>query len=221
MSSGSSARLAGLMREREISVRDMARHVGVSDVAVRKWLKGNEPSGDRLVKVCEYLGVTPAFLIFGDDNAPRQTVETDDGMLAVPLLDVQASCGGGYFEDEQQQRLSVVQFIKLNPLAISNHTDYIRRNSLNLITAIGDSMEPTIKNNTIVLVDTSQTEDIRDGLYVVAYAHQIFIKRIQITPYGINLLSDNRKYDKIPIKHREDFKVIGKCFLGFEPVWYS
>ena len=217
MSTGSSERIRALMTERGISFRELARRTGVSDVAARNWVvRGDQPKGDRLTRLCEALGVTPAWLLFGDESAPRQTVETDDGMIAVPYLDVRASCGVG----EPQSYQGLVRFVRVDPAALRARTD-ARPESLNLITAVGDSMEPTIEAGSAVVVDISPVSSPRDGLWVVAYGDQIFIKRIQVTPSGYRLISDNSRYPPIEIESFDRVKLVGRVIVGLKVEWYS
>lgn len=214
MSTESSQRLAALMEAKEISVKALADYVGVSTVAVRKWLnKGDVPRGDRLIKLCEILGVTPAFLVFGDDTARPQTVRADDGSIAVPYLDVEASCGGGLAAPDH---LSLLRFVRLDPRVLSASKLNVHASGLNLITAVGDSMEPTIKNGDAVIIDVSQSEVNRDGLYAVAFNRNLFIKRIQCLPEGYRMLSDNARYAPIEVKSFDSIRVIGRCFIGLQ-----
>lgn len=218
MSTQSSARLTALMREKEVSVRYLADLAGVSDTAVRKWMnKGDVPRGDKLAKVCLALGVTPAYLVFGDETAPGQTVALDDGTIAVPYLDIQASCGYGV---EEQHRASLVRFVRLNPEAVAADAGRIHTSRLNIITAVGDSMEPTIKSGTAVVVDTTPVEFPQDGLYAVAFNHHIFIKRVQNLNGFYRLKSDNPAYDPIDVTAFDEIKIIGRCYLGLQVMRY-
>lgn len=219
MSKESSERLKSLLDEKGISVRQLAKYVGVSDVAVRKWLtKGDVPRDDRLRKVCELLGVTPAFLVFGDETAPKQTIEMEDGTIAVPFLDVAAACG---FGAEEQYRLSLLRFVRLDSSMLRASGLNINPGSLNMITATGDSMEPTIQNGSAIIVDTSQTSISSDGLYALAFNHSLFIKRVQCRPSGYLLISDNSKYPPIEVKAFTDqIKIIGRCFIGLQITYF-
>lgn len=214
MSAESSRRLTALMQEKEVTVKALADYVGVSTVAVRKWLtKGDVPRGDRLIKLCEMLGVTPAYLVFGDDSARPQTVRADDGSIAVPYLDVEASCGGGLTAPDH---LSLRRFVRLDPRVLADAKLNVHAGSLNLITAVGDSMEPTIKSGDAVIVDVSQSEVNRDGLYAVAFNRNLFIKRVQCLPTGYRMLSDNPRYAPIEIESFDSVRVVGRCFIGLQ-----
>lgn len=57
---------------------------------------------------------------------------------------------------------------------------------------IGDSMAPTISDNDLLLIDTSeQTLRLTDKIWAVAYSGAGMIKRLRPTRDGIQILSDN------------------------------
>lgn len=78
------ARLSALMRERRITQVRLAEEFGVSQAAVFKWLKGTVPAGETLVRLAQFLGVTPEELIGlesrkqGDDRFPRGPLPSED-----------------------------------------------------------------------------------------------------------------------------------------------
>lgn len=77
-------------------------------------------------------------------------------------------------------------------------------------------MEPSIKRGDFVIVDTSQSRFIADGLYAVQYSNAVFIKRVQIHPGGkVELISDNPKYRPIQLDTCEFVEVIGRAVLCF------
>ena len=82
-----------------------------------------------------------------------------------------------------------------------------------MIAVRGDSMEPELYDQDLILLDRSQTHP-RDGdMYVVRYSDELFVKRVQIIPHGqIALRSTNCFYESIRIKPDEstDLSFIGK-----------
>ena len=77
--------------------------------------------------------------------------------------------------------------------------------NLSIITAKGDSMEPTIPQGSQILV---QQRDVGDGeICVCRVGDELYVKRLQKLPRFV-LLSDNPRYEAIPLTSR-DFEVIG------------
>lgn len=78
------------------------------------------------------------------------------------------------------------------------------------INIVGDSMEPTFRNEDIILIDKSQTDIINDGIYGFKTKHGLFIKRIQKRIDGqLNILSDNKEY-AVQTVNINEIKIIGK-----------
>lgn len=71
---GFGERLSGLLKEKGISNYRLAKDLGINESAVRHWKKdASEPRGDTLLRMAEYLGVTPAWLRFGEPGpAPEK-----------------------------------------------------------------------------------------------------------------------------------------------------
>lgn len=89
--------------------------------------------------------------------------------------------------------------------------------NLRVVACRGDSMSPTIPEDSTLLVDISQNDFVREGVYVIRLDGHLFAKRLQRGQGGsIHVISDNTLYDKIivtPEKH--DFQIIGKAvWLG-------
>lgn len=94
-------------------------------------------------------------------------------------------------------------------------TDFISlpgiRNADNVfaINVKGDSMEPTIKNQSIILC--RQGEELKDGEVGAFLVNgESFVKRIKVTKNFFALLSDNPNYRPIYVYPEDEFKVIGK-----------
>lgn len=94
-------------------------------------------------------------------------------------------------------------------------TDYIslpgirNADSVFAINVKGDSMEPTIKNQSIILC--RQGEELKDGEVGAFLVNgESFVKRIKVTKNFFALLSDNPNYQPIYVYPENEFKVIGK-----------
>ena len=64
-----------------------------------------------------------------------------------------------------------------------------------IITARGDSMEPTIRDGDQILIDTSVSEVRDNGIYCVVYGNMLLVKRVHPRMNGsLQLISDNDVY---------------------------
>jgi phage repressor protein C with HTH and peptisase S24 domain len=109
-----------------------------------------------------------------------------DGFKLIPRLDTQASAGAGALV-EAERAYEVLAF----------REDWLRRRGINpsathVLSAKGDSMEPTIRDGDILLVDTSIDRVMDNAIYVVVFAGRTLVKRLQLRRDGSVLIrSDN------------------------------
>lgn len=74
----------------------------------------------------------------------------------------------------------------------------------------GDSMEPTFFDGDTIIYDTNGY-DGRDGIYTIIYAGMGYVKRLQKTPNGVKIVSDNKNYEPMfESAESDDFRVIGR-----------
>ena len=201
-----SERIKALIEQSGLSYRSLAKKVGVSNVTVRNWAIGHsEPNREGLEALCEIFGVTPAYVMFGDATSPVQTL-VEDGIVSIPHVNAEVSCGHGFLNTDE---LELIRFVRVSQ-------GFIRRycpSALQIMAAFGDSMEPTLHEGDAVIVDISEKKIVRDGMYVVRIGEGLFVKRVQVTPEGLRLLSDNKFYEPINTTP-ESIEVIGRAYVG-------
>ena len=74
--------------------------------------------------------------------------------------------------------------------------------------AVGDSMEPTIFEGQILIVDRS-LKDFHQKVCVISYEDKLICKRVYLKSTGIILHSDNPKYKDIIISESEGLNLWG------------
>lgn len=83
--------------------------------------------------------------------------------------------------------------------------DWLRQKGLSakdlvVIRVTGNSMSPTIRNGSLVLVDTHQEQVKEDGIYVVSWGGHLVAKRLQLDfAGGVYVISDY--HEKCPERH--------------------
>ncbi|OBX07819.1 hypothetical protein QV08_06685 [Gallibacterium salpingitidis] len=126
----------------------------------------------------------------------------------IPYFSIKASAGYGAFTEGSAKPTRYLAFTK----------EWIARKGLHkkdlvMISATGDSMEPSIYNGDVLLVDTSN-KDARDGsIYVIRIDDQLWVKRIQGLIGGIRLISDNKAiYSAIDVSfaQNQNVEIIGQ-----------
>lgn len=210
-------RLRGLMEEHGYTGRSLARELGVAHPSIYSWLEGKTlPKPERIEALAEVFKVTPAFLMYGDRGTTSpKTLELDEGeTISIPVLDVSGSCG---LPNEVSPLVTLVKMLRVaREWMMQRLPMWASIRYLHIITANGDSMEPTIKSGDFVIVDTSKTSITTDAVYAIQYGGSIFIKRVQLHPNGtLLLISDNPKYQPMTVQDGESLNVVGRCVLGF------
>jgi phage repressor protein C with HTH and peptisase S24 domain len=80
----------------------------------------------------------------------------------------------------------------------------------------GDSMEPTLRNNDIVLIDRTRTSLDHDGLFILRFGEALHCKRIGRgrSRSTVHVISDNRLHPTFEMD-RSEIEVIGRV------LWYG
>lgn len=205
---------------------EVAKAVNIGTTTLQQWEVGNrEASIETLERLAKLYHVSPQYLIFGTDSdsvpTPIADSSADDEYEDVLVYDVLASAGVGsaVFEENVSCRLKFPSWWfterRLSPAKV-----------VGLYTK-GDSMEPTIPDNSLLLLDRSQTH-ISDGkIYVVRADDELYVKRIKrIIGGGIELISDNpdyetRELDKARLSNQGFFEIMGQVVhIGIDlPHW--
>ncbi|MBC7042313.1 S24 family peptidase, partial [Salmonella enterica] len=80
-------------------------------------------------------------------------------------------------------------------------------------------MAPTIAPGDLIFLDISINQFDGDGIYVFGFDDKIYVKRLQMTPDKLLLISDNTNYRECTItKHNQcRFGVSGKALISQTP----
>ena len=204
--------LRQLMKEYDMNQTEFARAIGSTSQAVCLWMNGkSKPSGHFVTAICDRFGVSPASLASGKAQKMR-SIALSANLIAVPHLDVSGSCGTGLVNNSEQ----MINLIHVSKKWLLAKCPYINLKNLEVITASGDSMNPTIKNLDFLFIDRGETSIRADGIYAVVYAGEVYVKRVQKQPDGgLLLLSDNSRYPPIRIAPEElqFVSVVGRCCI--------
>ncbi|UZR27468.1 XRE family transcriptional regulator [Methylococcus mesophilus] len=112
-------------------------------------------------------------------------------VVMVPRYDVHGSAGGGAVNHTEH----VIEYVAFDPAWV-REVLRVSPDKLCLIGVRGTSMEPTLLNGEVILVDRTLSE-IRDSdVYVIEYEGNLLIKRIQLRLDGtVVIKSDNTAYE--------------------------
>ena len=136
------------------------------------------------------------------DNQNNDCVELD-------YIHIAPSCGRGTVVMDDAE----VTPIRIGKAIISDIWKVPSPEFLKLFKASGDSMQDTIDDGNLLLVDTSKTDFNNGGVFVLTINNDWFVKRLRLKINGdLEIISDNTKYDVEVLKPNTDIniKVIGK-----------
>lgn len=199
-------------QNRYAHLRDLIeRHGGQSAVAEKLGVSRQQLShigaenpvrniGDRQARKIEMTFGLPIGHI--DQPLGIVTVDMDEISVVVPLLNVTASMGAGAVIPWTEE---AVYTMRISKQWLRHNTQATSFDRLAIITAHGDSMEPTFSDGSILLVDTAITNLKIDAIYVLSRENELFIKRVQRNLNGSFIIkSDNPQYE--PQRIEDPFK---------------
>ena len=206
---GFASRLAEVIGEAPKSA--FARKAGLTESSVRQYLSGKTlPNSEALVAISVAAGVSVDWLLFGGQRRQAEGVAMaqSHNFAMVPRHEIRASAGSGLVPVEDAETAELVAFRR----------DWLSRIGVNpdraaLIAAIGDSMEPTIPDGAIMLIDMA-IDGVRNGrIYAIVRNGELLVKRIQKKVDGkILLLSDNERYEREEVDEAtlEQLHIVGR-----------
>lgn len=138
------------------------------------------------------------------------------GYVLLPRVEARASAGRGPGLGSDE----VVDFLAFSEEWVRN-TLHRRPANLALLEATGDSMDPTIRDGDILLVDTSVKDIQSSRVYVLQVNGALLVKRIQVRLDGsLVVKSDNPSYEPEVVRpdDRNPLRIIGQVVWQAGPV---
>lgn len=133
-------------------------------------------------------------------------VEEEEKYYSLKVIDkINASCGWGSFEDSNIE----YSYVKLHKQTLEK-LGYGSANALEAIRVVGDSMLPTLKDKDLILIDRSKNKYNTSGLFLVNTIDDgLFVKRLKMNGYKIDLISDNKEYSNLTLAV-DEVTILGK-----------
>jgi phage repressor protein C with HTH and peptisase S24 domain len=191
--------LVNWMDQHGLTQTDIAHQAGLSRSYVSLLFKPERFFGEKIAKSLETsLHMPSGYLDSNTREQKKQAVEAwsvpsdlREGVYAlVPRVSVELSAGGGKVVDIEQE---------LPPLAFRQ--DWLQskcvtsKRNLRVLSVSGDSMEPYLQDNDVVLIDMGQNTIKDHEVYALRYGDELRIKRLSKRfDGGMLIKSDNQKY---------------------------
>jgi len=174
------------------------------------------PPSHALSSIARKFGTTVEWILTGVDErtdvgvlkkepSPGEKLEQD--FTYIPQVNGKISAGKGFAPENSIE------------MKVAFRKEWIARkgNAKNmvLIKISGDSMEPTLFNSDLVLVDRGRNYlEPQGGVYAIALDDVIMIKRIQPIGDRVKIISDNKMYEPFEVP-ADQVKINGKV------IWFA
>lgn len=196
------------------------------------------PPQNILLKILRFMMENPYFLENGTKGIPAEEYETHatkllttgtskpplqindhiststlNDFVFVPQYDVRASAGHGSIIHSEQ----IVDHLAFKKSWVRSQLG-CTETDLALITVKGDSMEPTLSPNDLILIDLRKNYVADNAVYVLQYDGSLLVKRIQRLMNGsVIIKSDNPEYkiEELSADQAKKLNVLGVV------VWYG
>lgn len=172
---------------------DLAKVLGISPKTIQSWKSREKIPEDIFLKA---------------EEISKTGVLTPKGFLELKYYDIEVSAGHGSLVEKVEESNAMIFSEKF----IRHELGY-NPNNIFLMPVRGDSMSPTLKNQSVVMVNRIDGFST-DGVYVFRYDGRLMVKRLQFLPHGVKVVSDNQAYDAWEITKEDvasaDFEIIGE-----------
>lgn len=112
---------------------------------------------------------------------------SEQAMVLLQRLDIEAAAGAGAVVASEE----VAEMVAFSAAWLRER--HITPRSARLLTARGDSMEPTIRDGDTLIVDTAISMAVDNGIYCIAYNGVLLVKRIFMKRTGGLVISSDNK----------------------------
>jgi phage repressor protein C with HTH and peptisase S24 domain len=137
--------------------------------------------------------------------AIRETQEPDEDLVPIREIDLTFGMGSTYLD------VPITEEVHRFPRGWLRRYTRASPERLFFAQGLGDSMEPTLYDSDLLLIDTSQrTLNMAEKIWAVAYADCGMIKRLRPVPGGgVEVLSDKREVSSF-IAYDDELQIIGR-----------
>lgn len=206
-------RLRDAAEARGLSIASIAVNLGVSPASVSHYFNGrNELKYEKLLHFAELVDVPVQDLL----NPPSDVVESFETVdpkskdfVRIPVRNVELAAGAGAASNEEEV---------IGHLAF--RADWLRANQISpkeasLVRVFGKSMEPTLKDGDMVLVDHRKIHPRGKEVYAMRLDDgTLVVKRLEVVMPELDLIvhSDNPEVLSwlVPVAKRPDNPIIGR-----------
>ncbi|HAJ7390834.1 TPA: helix-turn-helix transcriptional regulator [Escherichia coli] len=218
------SRIRQLRLAKNLKIAELAEAVGVDAANISRLETGKQKqfSEQTLNRLAHALSVsvpdlftsaendTTVYINSGSDTPVSKTAD----VYRVEVLDVSASAGAGHIQGSDViDVIHAIEYSNDQALAMFGGRT---SSGVKVINVRGDSMASTIEPGDLIFVDVNINEFDGDGIYVFGFDGKVYVKRLQMIPDQLLVISDNPMYREWNItkdnEHR--FYIYGKVLIS-------
>ncbi|MBB3807948.1 XRE family transcriptional regulator [Pseudochelatococcus contaminans] len=157
--------------------------------SLQRYFSGAEPPASVVKALAKATGVSADWILFGGDEPTLQpSGSSSNQFVYIPKFDA-AEAQKGIGNDAIHSSAIAMRESWLKGIGTDPRQAY-------LLSFGGDSMEPTIRDGDLLLVDRSVEQVIDHGIYVLLVGGRLLVKRVQLRHDGsLVLRNDNPAYE--------------------------
>lgn len=145
---------------------------------------------DRIVAAAEEPDESSSSILPANFSSLRPTNEE----IVIRQYDIRAAMGHGQVPPDYTE--VVRNLVVREEILREKGVTYTSRTALAMISGWGQSMEGTINDKDLVIVDKGVQDFIGDGIYVLTWHQELYIKRVmRLDEDNYRLISDNQHYE--------------------------
>ena len=183
-----------------------ARVIGITQGGVHRLISGGEPTLSTIKMIAEKTGQSLLWLATGDIKESFNAPDT----ILIPLRDVAAAAGAGMAADDE----AVLASVPVPRLLAERWGRPLGK--VEAIFVRGDSMEPTIQDGAVVLIDRAEQALSEGRIFAFRTPDGLRLKRFQLGMDGAAMLvSDNKALyipERIERSQIDQMDVAGRVF---------
>jgi phage repressor protein C with HTH and peptisase S24 domain len=207
-----------------MKITELAESVGVDAANISRLETGKQKqfSEQTLSRLAHALSVSVPDLFTSSENEFTVCIDSnsetssrkDIDVYRVEVLDVSASAGSGHIQGSDV--IDVIHAIEYSSDQALTLFGGRTSAGVKVINVRGDSMASTIEPGDLIFVDVNINEFDGDGIYVFGFDGKIYVKRLQMIPDQLLVISDNPKYREWSINKENEhrFYVFGKVLIS-------
>ncbi len=218
------SRIRQLRLAKNLKIAELAEAVGVDAANISRLETGKQKqfSEQTLNRLAQALSVSVPDLFTSVEN--KSTVYINSGsdtpalkvadVFRVEVLDVSASAGAGHIQGSDViDVIHAIEYSNDQALAMFGGRT---SSGVKVINVRGDSMASTIEPGDLIFVDVNVNEFDGDGIYVFGFDGKVYVKRLQMIPDQLLVISDNPMYREWNITKNNEhrFHIYGKVLIS-------